>query len=261
MPGRRRSTSYIDLVLFALVVGGLAYLTIHGSLRSGYDWQWERVPQYLLTHHEGRWYAGPLLKGLTVTFQLTAVSLLLSFVFGLTTALLRMSGSILGQGLARVYLEAIRNTPLLVQLFFVYFVLAPILGIGRFTAAVLTLSLFEGAYASEILRAGILSIHRGQREAAHSLGLSGYQTYRHVILPQAFRVVLPPLTGQAVSLIKDSALVSTIAIFDLTMRGQAIVAETFLTFEIWFTVAAIYLAINVLFSWITSRLEVRNRPG
>jgi polar amino acid transport system permease protein len=161
--------------------------------------------------------------------------------------------------LARGYLEFIRNTPLLVQILFIYFVLGPVLDIGRFTSAVLALSLFEGAYASEIFRAGIASIHKEQWEAAYSSGLSTLQTYRFVILPQAVRWMLPPLTSQAISLVKDSALVSTIAIYDLTMQGQAIIAETFLTFEIWFTVAALYFMVTATLSLIVNRLEHRFR--
>ena len=173
------------------------------------------------------------------------------------TALLRMSDSFVGRTVARGYLELIRNTPLLVQLFFIYFVLAPVLGIGRFTAGVVALSLFEGAYGSEIFRAGIVSIDKGQWEASHSLGLSAFHTYRYIILPQAIRRILPPLTSQAVSLIKDSALVSTIAIYDLTMETQVIISETFLTFEVWFTAAAIYLVLTVVLSAIADILEHR----
>jgi polar amino acid transport system permease protein len=161
--------------------------------------------------------------------------------------------------IARVYLELIRNTPLLVQLFFIYFVIAPILDLSRFTSAVLALSLFEGAYASEVFRAGIVSIHKGQWEAAHSLGLRTFDTYRWIILPQAVRRVLPPLTGQAVSLVKDSALVSTIAVYDLAMRGREIISETFLAFEIWFTIAAIYLVLTVGLSIAVGRVERRFR--
>jgi len=120
---------------------------------------------------------------------------------------------------------------------------------------VLALSLFEGAYASEIFRAGILSIHRGQWEAAFSSGLGTWHTYRRVILPQAVRRILPPLTSQAISLIKDSALVSTIAIYDLTMQGQAIIAETYLVFEVWFTVAALYLVITLALSLTVTLME------
>ncbi len=143
----------------------------------------------------------------------------------------------------------------MVQLFFIYFVLGPVLGIERFFCAVLALSLFEGAYASEIFRAGIVSIHKGQWEAAYSLGLSRFDTYRCIVLPQAIRRILPPLTSQGISLIKDSALVSIIAVYDLTMQGQVIISETFLTFELWFTVAAIYLAVTVTLSVLVNFLE------
>jgi polar amino acid transport system permease protein len=146
---------------------------------------------------------------------------------------------------------------LLVQIFFLYFVMAPILDVSRFSAAVLALTLFEGAYASEIFRAGILAIDRGQWEAARGLGLPSTVIYRKVILPQALRRIAPPLTSQGISLIKDSALVSTIAVYDLTMQGRAIIAETFLTFEVWFTVAAVYLLITLCLSSLVHFLEKR----
>lgn len=198
-----------------------------------------------------------MLQGLWLTLEITAISLLLSLFIGLLTALMRLSISPMARGIARVYLELIRNTPLLIQIFIIYFVFAPILDFGRFSSAVLALSLFEGAYASEIIRAGILAIPRGQWEASASLGLTKAQSYRQIILPQALRQMIPPLTSQGISLIKDSALVSTIAIYDLTMQGQQIIAETFLSFEIWFTVAAIYLAVTITLSFLVSYLEGR----
>jgi polar amino acid transport system permease protein len=248
-----------NILKFLLLIAFLTWLMVRGTERLGYNWQWYRVPGYIFSFDRGSFSAGPLLKGLSLTLKITGVSLILAFFFGLLTALFRLSESPIARLLARGYLEFIRNTPLLVQIFFIYFVLAPILDITRFTSAVLALSLFEGAYASEIFRAGIVSIRREQWEAAYSTGLSKYQTYRLVILPQAIRYMLPPLTGQAVSLVKDSALVSTIAIYDLTMQGQAIIAETFLTFEIWFTVAAIYLVITVVLSFIAGFMENRFR--
>ena len=157
-------------------------------------------------------------------------------------------------------MESIRNTPLLIQLFLIYFVLSPILNMSPFFSAVLALSLFEGAYAAEIIRGGILAVAKGQWESAYSLGLGIVDTYRRIILPQAFRTIAPPLASQGISLIKDSALVSTIAIYDLTMQGQAIVSETFLTFEIWFTVAAIYLIFTVSLSIAVHALELKMRP-
>jgi len=246
-----------DLLKYAAVIGALGWLIFSGVEGLGYNWQWYRVPQYILTHEDGRWLAGPLIDGLMVTFEITGVSLVLAFSFGLISALCRLSDSYLARMVARVYLEVIRNTPLLVQLFFIYFVMAPIFDLSRFASAVLALSLFEGAYASEIFRAGIVSIHKGQWEAAHSLGLSSFDTYMRIILPQAIRRILPPLTSQAISLVKDSALVSTIAVYDLTMRGREIISETFLAFEIWFTIAAIYLVVTVSLSILVSRMERR----
>jgi len=245
----------VDIFKYILVIAALTWLMLNSTAKLGYNWQWYRVPQYLYTVTDGQFISGPLLDGLLVTFRITAISLVLAFFCGLVTALLRLSNSFIGKILARGYVEIIRNTPLLVQLFFIYFVLSPVFDISGFTSAVLALSLFEGAYASEIFRAGIVSIHQDQWEAAFSIGLNTYQTYRLIVLPQAVRRVLPPLTSQAVSLIKDSALVSTIAIYDLTMRAQAIIAETFLVFEIWFTVAASYLMVTLTLSLTVFYME------
>ena len=239
-----------------LLAGSVRFLS-QGAAKLGYNWQWVRIPRYLYGSGPDGLLAGPLLQGLGVTLEISVLSLILSLVIGLLTALFRLSGSPVARRLAFVYLELIRNTPLLIQIFILYFVFAPILDIERFTAAVLALSLFEGAYASEIIRAGILGIPEGQWEAAASLGLSWTQSYRYVILPQALRQMAPPLTSQGISLVKDSALVSTIAIYDLTMQGQQIVAETFLTFEIWFVVAAIYLALTLSLSALVKLLEWR----
>lgn len=258
---RTKYKNAMDIALFVGVLVGLGWLLYRGSEQLGYNWQWYRVPKYLYSLQDGEFFPGPLLKGLWVTLELTTASLGLTFLFGLASALLRLSDSWVGRALARIYLELIRNTPLLVQLFIIYFVLSPVLGMGRFTAAVLALSLFEGAYASEIFRAGIVSIGREQWEAAHSLGLSTYHTYRYIILPQALRRILPPLTGIAVSLIKDSALVSTIAIADLAWRGNVIVSESFLTFEVWFTVAAIYLVLTVTLSVVVQLFEKKMKAN
>nr|WP_242012260.1 amino acid ABC transporter permease [Pseudodesulfovibrio cashew] len=238
-------------------MAGLLWLVSLGTERLGYNWQWYRIPQYLVQVTDNGLSWGPLMQGLGVTLQITGISLSLMLVIGLTTALMRMSRSWAARGVARLYMELIRNSPLLIQIFFLYFVLAPILGMSGFWAAIIALSLFEGAYASEIFRAGITSIDMGQWEAAKSLGMPSYAMYRHIILPQAIRRVLPPLTSQAISLIKDSALVSTVAILDLTQRGRMIDAETFLTFEIWFTVAAIYLVITLALSGVVRVLERR----
>lgn len=244
-----------DWLRVMATAGLLVWFVYVGGAGLGYNWQWYRVPRYLYTYSEGHFLAGPLLEGLAVTLKISAVALVLSSLLGLITAVCRLSGSFAARIVARTYLESVRNTPLLVQLFFIYFVFSPLVGLGRFASAVLALSLFEGAYASEIIRAGILAIPKGQWEAAKSIGLGRYRSYRHVVLPQALRHMTPPLVSQAVSLIKDSALVSTIAIYDLTMKGQEIIAETYLVFELWFTIAAIYLVLTISLSLATQFME------
>ncbi len=246
---------YFDIGQFLLLIALVFWFFNQSVQGMGYHWQWYQIPQYIYVWDENSVVAGPLLFGLGVTLKISAISLGLAFFIGLITALLRLSNSVPGKVLSRVYLEVSRNTPLLIQLFFLYFVMGPILGIDRFWAAVLALSLFEGAYASEIFRSGIVSVEKGQWEASHSLGLSYKHAYRFIILPQAMRRILPPLANQAISLIKDSALVSTIAVYDLTMEAQVLISETFLTFELWFTVALMYLVITVFLSCLVSFLE------
>ncbi|HRW79548.1 MAG TPA: amino acid ABC transporter permease [Desulfomonilia bacterium] len=244
-----------DVVKYLVFMSILGIVIVKGTSTLGYNWQWYRVARYILVETESGLVAGPLLKGLLVTFRITGISLVLAFAIGLVTVLMRLSSSVSARALARAYMELIRNTPLLIQLFFLYFVISPIVGMNAFFSAVIALSLFEGAYISEIFRSGIESIPPGQWEAGLSSGLTKFESYRFVILPQAVRAILPPLTGQAISLIKDSALVSTIAIYDLTMQGQAIVAETFLVFEIWLSVAAIYLVITMSLSALVHEME------
>lgn len=250
-----------DFTKFAMTAAVFIWLIHKGAGAMEYNWQWYRIPKYIATLGDRGFVPGPLLAGLGVTLKVSLTALLLSSLFGLVAALCRLSNLLSLRALARLYLEIIRNTPLLVQLFFIYFVLSPAMGFSRFAAAVLTLGLFEGAYASEIIRAGITAIPKGQWEAAFSQGLGRYSTYRHVILPQAIRIMLPPLTSQIISLIKDSALVSTIAVYDLTMKGQEIMAETYLVFEIWLTIAAIYLVITLTLSMATHAMEKKLSPN
>jgi len=246
-----------DGIKFLLTAGLIVWFMFVSTGKLDYNWQWYRTPKYLFTFIDGSFVAGPLLDGILVTAKIAVMSLLISSIFGLVTALFRLSDSFAARTLSRVYMELVRNTPLLVQIFFIYFVISPILGFSRFTSALLALSLFEGAYASEIFRAGILSIHKGQWEAAFSIGLNRWNTYRRVILPQAIRHMLPPLASQAISLIKDSALVSTIAIYDLTMQGEQIIAETYMVFEIWFIIATIYLLMTATLSFFINIMEKR----
>ena len=250
------------LLQICLVAMCLYWLLNSGAEAMNYRWQWYRMPQYLWFVEDGEWFPAELLEGLLVTLKISSVSLACTLVIGLATALLRLSDSVLGRGLAKCYIELIRNTPLLVQIYLLYFVFGPVLGLERFTTAVLALSLFQGAYTAEIFRAGLNSIARGQFEASHSLGLSPTDSYRFVILPQVIRRILPPLTNEAVSLEKNSSIVSVMAIFDLTTEGRNIVADTAMPFEVWFTVAGIYLCVTLLLSGFAAWLEHRlNKPG
>lgn len=247
----------VDLTQFVVFIGGLVWLSVHGAQSMGYVWQWYRVSQYLYRIIDGELIWGPLIRGFQVTIEISILSLFFTIIIGLVTAIFRMSDSPAARLLARVYLEVIRNSPLLVQLYLFYFVLSPILDIDRYWIGIFCLAFFEGAYASEIFRAGFLSVNRGQWETGASLGLSKHHVYRYVVLPQAVPLIMPPLTGLSVSLIKNSSIISVIAIFELTAQGQNIIADTFMSFEIWLTVAAMYLMITVSLSLLVNLFEVR----
>lgn len=251
------------ILQIAVIVFAIYWLLQSGADAMNYRWQWYRIPQYLWFFEDGEWFPAELLEGLLVTLKISTVSLIFTLIIGLVTALLRLSDSIVGRGIARSYIELIRNTPLLVQIYLLYFVFGPVLGLERFTTAVLALSLFQGAYTAEIFRAGLTSLSRGQFEASQSLGLSNTDSYRFVILPQVIRRILPPLTNETVSLVKNSSIVSVMAIFDLTTEGRNIVADTAMPFEVWFTVAAIYLCITLVLSgfaaWLGHRLNAPNQ--
>ena len=209
---------------------------------------------------EAGWHFGPLLKGLWVTIYLSVASSILGLLLGLLTGLCRISKNFALRSLATIYVELIRGTPLLVQIFIFYFFIGTVLNLDRMVAGIGALGIFAGAYIAEIVRAGIQSIPRGQMEAARSLGMTLPQAMRHIILPQAFKRTLPPMAGQFISLIKDSSLVSVIAITDLTKSGREVITSSFATFEVWFVVAALYLVVTSVLSqvvfWMERRLAI-----
>ncbi len=204
-----------------------------------------------------RWKAGLLLTGLLLTLQISFISIILGIIIGLVTGLARLSSNPAPKWLAIIYIELIRGTPLLVQIYIFYFFIGQVFKLSSFMAGVLALSFFAGAYIAEIIRAGIQSIHRGQMEAARSLGMSYYLSMRYIILPQAFKRILPPLAGQFISLIKDSSLVGVIALVELTRAGREIGTSTFNYFEVFFTVAALYLILTFSLSMVVQYLERR----
>ena len=206
------------------------------------------------------WNSLPLLlAGAGVTIEITAIAVGLGFVFGLITSVCRLSGVKILNILAVCYVNIIRGTPLLVQIFLIYFALPMIIGerINPFVAAVAACSVNSGAYVAEIFRAGIQSVDKGQMEAGRSLGLSWMQTMRYIILPQAFKHVLPPLGNEFISMTKETSLVSVIGFEELTRRGQLIIAKTYGSFEIWLTVAFIYLVMTFTIAQLVSYLERR----
>lgn len=207
-----------------------------------------------------KWKPGPLAHGLWTTLWLSAAASVFGLIIGLVTGLCRVSSNITLRQLSIIYIELIRGTPLLVQIFIFYFFLGTVLDISRIVAGISALAVFAGAYVAEIIRAGIQSIPKGQMEAARSLGMNVTQAMMHIILPQAFKRTLPPLAGQFISLIKDSSLVSVIAITDLTKSGREVITSTFATFEIWFVVALLYLILTLSLSqvigWVERRLAV-----
>lgn len=203
------------------------------------------------------WRLGPLMMGLWTTLWLSAVSSVFALFLGLITGLARISENITLRGLSMIYVECIRGTPLLVQIFLAYFFLGTVFDLSRNVCGIGALALFAGAYVAEIVRAGIQAIPKGQAEAARSLGMNAFQTMIEVILPQAFKKILPPLSGQFISLIKDSSLVSVIAITDLTKSGREIITSTFATFEVWLVVAAMYLLVTSVLSQIVYYMERR----
>jgi polar amino acid transport system permease protein len=254
---RALNSTPVAVALYVLVMGGIVYGSYVGASNMGYNWQWYRVPQFLYTYTENGFQWGEIAYGLVATIRLSVISFLLAVALGLLVALLRLSRLVVGSAVAIGFLEFIRNIPLLVLLYMFYYVLGPIFDLERFTASVLTLAVFHSALISEILRAGINAVPRGQWEAAKSIGMTPFQTYRYIVLPQSVRFMLPPMTGELVHLIKSSAIVSVIAVAELTTVGRNIISDTYMSFEIWFTIAAVYMALTLMLSIAVSYLERR----
>ena len=202
-----------------------------------------------------------LLIGAGVTIQITVLSTAIGFVIGLVVGVARISHLRPLRLLAEVYVEFFRGTPLLVQIFLFYFALPVITGqrIDPFIAAISACGINSGAYVAEIFRAGIQSVDEGQMEAGRSLGMTLLQTMRYIIVPQAFKRVIPPLGNEFIAMLKDSSLVSVIGFEELTRRGQLIIAKTYGSFEIWMSVAVIYLVMTLTISRFVAYLERRCR--
>ena len=200
-----------------------------------------------------------LLEGAAVTIEITALSVGFGFIIGMLVGVARLAKMRPLKWLAMIYIDFIRGTPLLVQIFLIYFALPMITGtrIDPFFAAITACSINSGAYIAEIFRAGIQSIDKGQIEAGRSLGLNWFQTMRYVVMPQAFKRVIPPLGNEFIAMLKDSSLVSVIGCEELTRRGQLIIAKTYSSFEIWMAVAILYLIMTLTIARLVAYLERR----
>ena len=250
----------IDLLQFCLLMIFLVWVGWRGVEAMEYRWQWYRVPDFFYKQIDNEIIWGPLIYGLQITLYVSAWGMVLALLIGLITAFLRLSNSISGRLVARVYLETIRNTPLLVQVSIFYFVLQPILGINNpLWTGILCLAFFEGSFASEIIRGGIVSVEKGQWEASKTIGLGRWKTYVYVVLPQAVPIMLPPLTGILVNLIKHSAILSFVAVFELTTEARNLIADTFMSFEIWMLVGGMYLVMTIALSTLVGFFERRVR--
>ena len=281
------------MVVTLLLIAAAAYVTYRVRVELHYTWSWDKIPQFLFRYdaEKGEWVSNMLMRGLYNTLRLSIWGVLLASVFGTVMGICRSANSLFLRLISRTYVESMRNLPPLVIIFIFYFFIGdqvmPGLGLDRFLearspefqavaafffatppyivaflAALLTLAVFEGAYITEIVRSGIESVDRGQWEASYALGLSWRQQMRHIVLPQAFQRILPPLAGQFISLIKDSSIVAVISIQELTFQGRELMSGwaatgTLLTFEIWITVALMYLLLTLPCSLLVERIEIR----
>jgi len=278
MEHRRRVTLFDVLIVMAvvLVAVGLMY-----RIRVGlnYRWNWGVIPPYLFRYDAltGSWVANLLMQGFFTTIRLSLWSTLLATLLGSLMGLMRVSPRLFRRLVGGTYVELMRNVPPLVLVFIFYYFIGdrlmnalgveslvrqapdatqrlvallftPPSQINAFLASLITLALYEGAYITEIVRGGIQAVDKGQWEGAYALGLTRWQQLRYVILP--------PLAGQLVSTIKDSAIVSVISIQELTFQGLELMAATYLTFEIWITITALYLILTLGISLLVRRLEL-----
>lgn len=282
-----------DYLIAVLVIGFFGYIAyaIEGTLN--YNWRWHLIPNYIVGWHTGReeWFANLLLQGLAATIRISIYASVLALILGTMLGIARCSGNLTVRMLARTYLELLRNIPPVVVVFIFFFFLSQQLidflnlerwarGIARqddiavwefffgemrrfpsLISGVIVLALFESAFVGEIVRAGIQSVPKGQREAARSIGMSRWQEMRYIVLPQAMKKVVPPMANQFITLIKDSSIISLISVQELTYKTVELVASTRMIFEAWITTAAFYFIICFGLSRLFARLERGRKKG
>lgn len=283
----RRKLHWLDWLILAVLAGFFAVIWFRISGALNYKWQWDRIPNYILRWDEedGRWVANLLLQGLITTIRISIYASVLALILGTILGIARCAQNLAIRMLARTYLEFLRNIPPVVVIFIFYFFLSEQIvaafniegwargiakqehnGIWEFffgdmrrfpsmISGVMVLALFESAFVGEIVRAGIQSIPRGQREAARSIGMSWTDEMRFIVLPQAMRKVIPPMSNQFISLVKDSSIISLISVQELTYKTVELVSSTRMIFEAWLTTAALYFILCFGLSLLFRRLE------
>ncbi|MEM7171713.1 MAG: amino acid ABC transporter permease [Pseudomonadota bacterium] len=284
----KRRWQKIDVVIIGLAFVAIAYVVYRVEHVLVYKWEWQPVLDFVAYKNPdtGEWVANLLIQGLLMTLRLAFWGTIAAAAIGLVMGLCRISQNLFLRATARIYVELIRNIPPIVFIFVFYFFISsqimPIIGVddfarnaspetasiigflfspmdlfSNFLAGVICLAMFEGAYITEIVRAGVQSIEKGQWEGARAIGLSRLNVMRDVILPQAIRKILPPLAGQFITLVKDSAIVSLISIQELTFSATEVAATTTRVFETWIVVGAMYFVICYFFAVLFGRLEKR----
>ena len=285
---KKRYFTPTDLMLSIVFLLVCLFVAYRIKVGLNYNWAWDSIFQFLFRfdNESHTWVSGLLMTGFYTTIRLSVWGIVFATIFGVISGIAKTSAIPLFRWLATTYVETMRNLPPLVIIFIAYFfvgdqllyplglndwadtlspasqnvltiVFAKPSQLTSFLAALMTLAIFEGAYITEIVRAGIESIARGQWEASHSLGLTRYQQMRHIILPQTFQRIMPPLAGQFISLIKDSSIVSVISIQELCFQGIEIMTGTLHTIEIWIVVTLLYLTLTLPCSLIVEQLETR----
>ena len=212
-----------------------------------YHWQWETIPKWTIV----------IKRGLITTLIFSVASVFFASIIGTLLSLLSISKIPIVRDIYAVFIEVVRNTPLLVQILIGYFVIGSVFNLSAIVAGIAALSIFTSAYIAEIIRGGIESVDKGQREAAYTLGMSSAQTTWLIVMPQAIRISLPSLTGQLVSTIKDSSLLSVIAVQELTLATQQAISNSAASFEFWIMNAILYFVICFPLSRLVGLMEKR----
>ncbi len=223
--------------------------------KSGYAWQWYRVWEYIIIFEDDTVYAGDFLYGLVDTVYIVLWAMVLSVLFGTILAAGRIAEGKIANMVCSLYVIVFRNTPILVQIYIFYFLIAPVFNMDRLVVGILALSLYEASFVAEILRGAIRSISKHQWEAGRALNLGTYHIVTKIILPQAVRIIIAPLTNVAINLLKHSSIVSVIAVYELTTTARDAISDTFLTLEIWILVACLYWILAAIFATISRYVE------